>query len=117
MPLGACAQRLKVPFGGSSLPVPLEQFGTHTRDNGPRGSSLFSGELRSWKRACLTPGQSQKENMDLKKEVKFGENTLSLETGKMAKQADGSVVLRYGDTIILVTAVSAKEKKDVDCLA
>jgi polyribonucleotide nucleotidyltransferase len=27
--------------------------------------------------------------MYLKKEVKFGENTLSLETGKMAKQADG----------------------------
>ncbi|MGO8969556.1 MAG: polyribonucleotide nucleotidyltransferase [Myxococcaceae bacterium] len=54
--------------------------------------------------------------MYLKKEVKFGENTLSLETGKMAKQADGSVVLRYGDTLILVTAVSAKEKKDVDFL-
>jgi polyribonucleotide nucleotidyltransferase len=54
--------------------------------------------------------------MYLKKEVKFGENTLSLETGKMAKQADGSVVLRYGDTVILVTAVSAKEKKDVDFL-
>jgi polyribonucleotide nucleotidyltransferase len=54
--------------------------------------------------------------MYLKKEVKFGENTLSLETGKMAKQADGSVVLRYGDTMILVTAVSAKEKKDVDFL-
>jgi polyribonucleotide nucleotidyltransferase len=54
--------------------------------------------------------------MYLKKEVKFGENTLSLETGKMAKQADGSVVLRYGDTVILVTAVSAKDKKDVDFL-
>ena len=44
--------------------------------------------------------------MYLKKEVKFGESTLSLETGKMAKQADGSVVLRYGDTVLLVTAVS-----------
>jgi polyribonucleotide nucleotidyltransferase len=54
--------------------------------------------------------------MYLKKEVKFGDSTLSLETGKMAKQADGSVVLRYGDTVILVTAVSAKEKKDVDFL-
>lgn len=54
--------------------------------------------------------------MYLKKEVKFGESTLSLETGKMAKQADGSVVLRYGDTVILVTAVSAKDKKDVDFL-
>jgi polyribonucleotide nucleotidyltransferase len=60
--------------------------------------------------------RAKKEDMYLKKEVQFGENTLSLETGKMAKQADGSVVLRYGDTIILVTAVSAKEKKDVDFL-
>jgi polyribonucleotide nucleotidyltransferase len=60
--------------------------------------------------------RAKKEDMYLKKEVQFGENTLSLETGKMAKQADGSVVLRYGDTIILVTAVSAKDKKDVDFL-
>ena len=34
----------------------------------------------------------------------------------MAKQADGSVVVRYGDTMLLVTAVSAAEKKDVDFL-
>ncbi len=45
-----------------------------------------------------------------------GERELSIETGRLAKQADGSVVVRYGDTMILVTAVSAKEKKDVDFL-
>ena len=44
------------------------------------------------------------------------QNLLSIETGRLAKQADGSVVVRYGDTMILVTAVSAKEKKDVDFL-
>jgi polyribonucleotide nucleotidyltransferase len=33
---------------------------------------------------------------------------LKLETGKMARQADGSVVARYGDTVILATAVSSK---------
>ena len=54
--------------------------------------------------------------MHLKKSVRVGENELVLETGKLAKQADGSVTVRYGDTIILVTAVSAKEKKDVDFL-
>src|SRR5687768_2231501 len=54
--------------------------------------------------------------MHLKKSVKVGELELSIETGKMAKQADGSVVVRYGDTMLLVTAVSAKEKKDVDFL-
>ncbi|HUM11304.1 MAG TPA: polyribonucleotide nucleotidyltransferase [Myxococcaceae bacterium] len=54
--------------------------------------------------------------MHLKKSVRVGEQELVLETGKLAKQADGSVTVRYGDTIILITAVSAKEKKDVDFL-
>ena len=34
--------------------------------------------------------------------------TLIVETGKVAKQADGSVVIRYGDTMLLVAAVSAR---------
>jgi polyribonucleotide nucleotidyltransferase len=54
--------------------------------------------------------------MHLKKSVKFGGSELSIETGHWAKQADGSVVVRYGDTMLLVTAVSAKDKKDVDFL-
>ncbi|HYV45883.1 MAG TPA: polyribonucleotide nucleotidyltransferase, partial [Myxococcaceae bacterium] len=54
--------------------------------------------------------------MFLKKSVKIGEHELSIETGKMAKQADGAVVVRYGDTMILTTAVSARERKDVDFL-
>ncbi|MDP1801235.1 MAG: polyribonucleotide nucleotidyltransferase [Bacteroidota bacterium] len=37
---------------------------------------------------------------------------ISLETGKLAKQADGSVVLRFGDTMILATIVSNKEAKE-----
>ena len=41
-----------------------------------------------------------------------GNQKLSIETGKMAKQADGSVVIRAGDSLVLVTAVSAKEKKE-----
>ncbi|GAB5409180.1 MAG: polyribonucleotide nucleotidyltransferase [Balneolaceae bacterium] len=36
---------------------------------------------------------------------------LSVETGRIAKQADGSVVVRMGDTMVLCTAVSAKEPK------
>ena len=38
--------------------------------------------------------------------------TISLETGKLAKQADGSVVVRMGDTMLLATVVSAKEAKE-----
>src|SRR5215469_14774754 len=54
--------------------------------------------------------------MHLRKSVRVGDRELSIEAGKLAKQADGAVVVRYGDTIILVTAVSLREKKDVDFL-
>jgi polyribonucleotide nucleotidyltransferase len=37
---------------------------------------------------------------------------LSLESGKIAKQADGSAVVRFGDTVVLVTVVAAKEKRE-----
>lgn len=37
---------------------------------------------------------------------------LLLETGKMARQADGSVVARYGDTVLLATAVSSKTPRE-----
>ena len=37
---------------------------------------------------------------------------LILETGKMARQADGSVVARYGDTVVLATAVSSKTQRE-----
>ncbi|HWY38555.1 MAG TPA: polyribonucleotide nucleotidyltransferase, partial [Bacteroidia bacterium] len=38
--------------------------------------------------------------------------TVTLETGKLAKQADGSVVLKVGDTMLLATVVSSKEAKE-----
>src|SRR6478672_12780721 len=60
--------------------------------------------------------EPRKASMYLKKSVKIGESELSIETGRLAKQADGSVVVRYGDTMLLVTAVSAREKKDIDFL-
>jgi polyribonucleotide nucleotidyltransferase len=41
--------------------------------------------------------------------------TITIETGKLAKQADGSVVVKMGDTMLLATVVSAKDaKEDVD---
>ncbi len=42
-----------------------------------------------------------------KREVKIGRQTLSIETGKLARQANGSVVIRYGDSVVLVTACYA----------
>jgi polyribonucleotide nucleotidyltransferase len=43
----------------------------------------------------------------LKESIKLGDKELTVETGRVAKQADGSVVIRYGDTMLLVAAVSA----------
>ncbi|HPW88881.1 MAG TPA: polyribonucleotide nucleotidyltransferase, partial [Kaistella chaponensis] len=37
---------------------------------------------------------------------------ITLETGKLAKQADGSVVVRCGGTMLLATVVASKEAKD-----
>ncbi|MBI2711784.1 MAG: polyribonucleotide nucleotidyltransferase [Bdellovibrio sp.] len=42
----------------------------------------------------------------------MGGKTLSVETGKLAKQADGSVLVSYGDTRVLVTACSSKEARE-----
>jgi polyribonucleotide nucleotidyltransferase len=48
----------------------------------------------------------------LNESIKLGDKELSLETGRVAKQADGAVIMRYGDTMVLVTAVCAKEPKE-----
>ncbi len=45
-------------------------------------------------------------------EAQVGNMTVNISTGKMAKQANGAVVVRSGDTMVLVTAVAAKEAKE-----
>src|SRR3982751_6829119 len=48
----------------------------------------------------------------LKESIKLGDKELTVETGRVAKQADGSVVIRYGDTMLLVAAVSAATPRE-----
>ncbi|PKL51535.1 MAG: polyribonucleotide nucleotidyltransferase [Nitrospira bacterium HGW-Nitrospira-1] len=48
----------------------------------------------------------------IKSVVDVRSKELSLSTGKMARQADGSVVAQYGDTIVLATAVSSKTPRE-----
>lgn len=45
-------------------------------------------------------------------ETELGGKKLSIETGKMAKQADGAVVVRFGDSMVLVTVVASKEERE-----
>src|ERR687884_335321 len=44
-------------------------------------------------------------------EIDLGGRTVSIETGKMAKQANGAVVVRSGDSVVLVSACGAPEPK------
>src|SRR6476620_2292421 len=44
--------------------------------------------------------------------ITIGRQTLSIETGRLAKQADGAVVVRSGDTMVLVTAQAAANPRE-----
>jgi polyribonucleotide nucleotidyltransferase len=51
----------------------------------------------------------------VRKEIVWGGKKLSIESGKIARQADGAVILTSGDTVILATVVGAKKAKpDID---
>ncbi|NQU76245.1 MAG: polyribonucleotide nucleotidyltransferase [Planctomycetes bacterium] len=47
-------------------------------------------------------------------ELELGGRTLKLETGKLARQAAGAVMVYYGETVVLATVLSAPSKRDVD---
>jgi len=53
-------------------------------------------------------------NHPVRATVQIGARTLTLETGRMAKQADGAVFATYGGTALLATAQSSKARPDID---
>jgi len=54
--------------------------------------------------------------MEILLEADVGGKSLSIQTGKVAKQASGSVVVKYGDSTVLVTAVSSYNERNVGFL-
>lgn len=48
----------------------------------------------------------------IKKEVEIGGKIFSIETGRYARQANGAVMVRYGDTMVLVTVVASEDVKE-----
>jgi len=44
--------------------------------------------------------------------IDFHGRPLSIEVGRMARQAGGSALVQYGDTVVLVTATAAKEARE-----
>ena len=50
-------------------------------------------------------------------QIEVGRRTLTIDTGKLAKQADGAVTVRYGDTVVIVTAcAAASARQGIDFL-
>lgn len=45
-------------------------------------------------------------------ETTLGGRSFVVETGKMAKQANGAVLVRYGETVVLVTATASAEPRE-----
>jgi DNA polymerase III epsilon subunit family exonuclease len=52
------------------------------------------------------------ESVAIKHEAEIGGQVFSMEAGKLAEQADGAVIVRYGDTVVLATAVASKEPRE-----
>ena len=54
-------------------------------------------------------------NETITREIKWGDQKLIIETGKVAKQATASTIVRYGDTVVMANVTAAKEpKSDLD---
>ena len=47
-----------------------------------------------------------------KVEIEWGGKTLTLETGRVARQADGAVLATYGETVVLCAVTAAKNVKE-----
>ena len=48
---------------------------------------------------------------EIKKTIEWGHDKLTLETGKIARQADSTVIATYGETVVMAAVVFAKESK------
>ena len=81
----------------------------------PETPSPAPGTLRIASAAARTPGMPQGNDERMfnyfRKELDWGGRKLVLETGKIARQADGAVMCSYGDTIVLCTAVGMRSSK------
>ena len=56
--------------------------------------------------------RSERNIMVQKLQIDFGGRQFSIETGKVARQANGSVLVQYGETVVLVTAVTSDNKRE-----
>src|SRR6266542_981686 len=62
----------------------------------------------------MAPAGHLEESVAMNVEAEIGGQPFSFEAGKLAEQADGAVLVRYGDTVLLATAVSAEPREGID---
>jgi polyribonucleotide nucleotidyltransferase len=60
----------------------------------------------------MIPYNHERKKMIKTSEIEINNNKLSIETGRVARQASGSVVVTFGETVVLVTAVSTDEVRE-----
>jgi polyribonucleotide nucleotidyltransferase len=75
---------------------------------------FFGGPFHPGARACRTaapPDEQEPIVKSIKKTFQFGRHEVTLETGEIARQADGAVLVTMDDTVVLVTCVGRREVK------
>src|SRR5437764_1184188 len=90
--------------------------GTQARFTSRRQPHLKEPIKRATDETCARTLSKETHEMPVKKylkeTIKLGDRDLTVETGKIAKQADGSVIIRYGDTVLLCAAVSSDSPRE-----
>ena len=61
-----------------------------------------------------TASNEGKKSEKVSKSFKYGRHTVRIESGALARQADGAVLVSMGDTIVLVSVVGRREKGHLD---
>src|SRR5579862_5995179 len=95
-------------------PAPNKTNGARRRQLPVVGSSGCSGARRlgTGRSGCPKLRSDMAEAITAAGPIKGTNRTLSFETGKLAPQADGAVVARIGNTLVLVTAVAARKLRE-----
>ena len=88
--------------------------GAKTKKKASKSASSGRSRKKASKSARRAAPARTTLNAPVVVEREIGGRTLSLETGRFAKQADGAIVARYGDTMVLATAQSGPEREDID---
>src|SRR5690606_13605493 len=98
-------------------PIPAARSLRSRRDDSATESAAYGRIEGLWRLLCFFSSRSSRRShagvgnvvSAIKKSFAYGQHEVTLETGELARQADGSVLVTMADTVVLVTAVARKE--------